>query len=115
MDFLRNPEIKRSLLIHATITVIATSIAFTMGGGAGLLVLILCMVFIGAYLVLTYKRYRQIAKLSSEIDDILHGEIHISFEEYAEGELGILQSEIQKMTVRLREQQQNLQLSLIHI
>ncbi len=42
--------------------------------------------------------------MSAEIDQILHGEdITISLNRYTEGELGILQSENHKMTIRLRE------------
>ncbi len=44
-----------------------------------------------------------------DIDKILHGNDHILLESYSEGELSILQSELYKMTVRLREQQQKLQ------
>lgn len=43
-----------------------------------------------------------------DINRILHEDVHISFEKYEEGELAILESEVQKMVVRLREQQQQL-------
>lgn len=54
-------------------------------------------------------------RLSSDIDRILHGNNHLSLESYSEGELGVLQSEIYKMTVRLREQQQKLQEDKIYL
>ena len=38
----------------------------------------------------------------------LHGDNAITMGDYSEGELGILHSEIYKMTIRLREQQQKL-------
>ena len=52
----------------------------------------------------TRGRYQRIAELSEQIDLVLHyGErMEISREE--EGELSILQSEITKMTQRIREQ-----------
>ena len=59
-------------------------------------------------LISVNKRYKRLAKLADDIDRILHGENEVSFEEYSEGELGILQSEIYKMTVRLREQSNSL-------
>ena len=49
-------------------------------------------------------RKNQIERLCDEISSILHGAEQITFDTYAEGELGILASEISKMTVRLREQ-----------
>lgn len=108
MKFLRNPEITKSLFFYAVVTLVATSIAFTQSLSVGILVFVVCLVFTGAYLFSTYKRYGQIEKLSSQIDDILHGEAQTLIEDYTEGELGILQTEIQKMTVRLREQQHTL-------
>ena len=49
-------------------------------------------------------RKKQITMLCDEISSILHGAEQITFDTYAEGELGILASEISEMTVRLREQ-----------
>lgn len=108
MKILRNPEIAKSLLFYAVVTLVATSIAFAQSFSTGILVFSVCLFFVGAYMFSTHKRYRQIEKLSSQIDDILHGEAQTLIAEYSEGELGILQSEIQKMTVRLREQQHTL-------
>ncbi len=56
----------------------------------------------------TYKRYQRISSLADDIDQVLHGDSPIDFDNYSEGELSILHSEIYKMTVRLREQQQKL-------
>lgn len=39
---------------------------------------------------------------------MLHGDSTMSLNDYSEGELSILHSEIYKMTIRLREQQQTL-------
>ena len=56
----------------------------------------------------TYKRYQRISSLADDIDQVLHGDSSIDFDNYSEGELIILHSEIYKMTIRLREQQQKL-------
>lgn len=56
----------------------------------------------------TYIRYKRISKLATDIDRILHVDENIKFENYSEGDIGLLQSEIYKMTVRLREQQSKL-------
>jgi signal transduction histidine kinase len=62
----------------------------------------------GVHTFNNYKRYKRIQELSADINRILHEDIHISLEKYEEGELSILESEVQKMVVRLREQQQQL-------
>lgn len=51
----------------------------------------------------TRRRYQAIARLSEQIDKILHCEESVYINAQREGELSVLQSEISKMTVRLRE------------
>ena len=47
--------------------------------------------------------------LTQKIDRILHGEDQLELGEYREGDLEILKDEIYKMTVRLREQNDQLE------
>ena len=108
MKLFRNPEILRAFLLYLVLTAAAVIAAFIMAGSFGWLMLAVCAAFVGIWLVHTARRYRRIAELSADIDRILHGEDHISLNDYAEGELGILQSEVHKMTIRLREQKQSL-------
>lgn len=104
MEFFRNPEIKKSSLLFAVITVAATVAGFTRDLLSGFFVLFLCLIFTGLYFIFTLQRYRKIAELSRSIDQILHGNAVLPIDAYYEGELAILASEIQKMTTRLREQ-----------
>lgn len=104
----RNPEIKKSLLCYLLLTLALSGGAFLISVPCGIYVLCACLTCIAVYLIVMHKRYKRIAQLSERIDRILHGESDISFDAYTEGELGVLQSEIAKMTVRLREQQQSL-------
>ena len=108
MKLFRNPEVKRTLLLYCIVAAAATAAAFIMGGSFGFLMLAVCGAFIIIYIAATYRRYKRISDLAADIDRILHGDQHIDIEKYAEGELGILQSEVHKMTIRLREQQQSL-------
>lgn len=108
MKMLRNPEIKKSLLCYLILTLVLSVGAFVISLPCGIYVLCTCLLFVAIYLLIMHKRCKRIAELSERIDRILHGESDISFEAYTEGELGVLQSEISKMTVRLREQQQRL-------
>ena len=48
-------------------------------------------------------------KLCDDIDRILRSDDLISFDEYKEGELSVLSAEIHKLTIRLREQNSELQ------
>ncbi len=115
MKLLRNPEVKSALLIMGIFSVAAVIAAYVWNIEFGLFTLGICIVFITVYLITTHKRYRRISDLASDIDHILHEDEHIAIDEYSEGELGILQSEIAKMTVRLREQQQNLQKEKVYL
>ena len=109
MKLFRNPEIKKSLMCFGLITLLASIGAFAWNVAFGIYTLALCLLFVVFYLLIMRARYRRIAELSESIDKVLHGDDGISFDRYTEGELGILQSELGKMTVRLREQRQRLQ------
>nr|WP_239471796.1 HAMP domain-containing sensor histidine kinase [Olsenella profusa] len=52
-------------------------------------------------LAFTRARYRALARLAAQIDDVLHGARDVSFERMREGELAILASELDKMRSRL--------------
>lgn len=86
------------------ITVPGMIMGFRIDPAAGGLVLALAAAFGILFFRFTRGRYQRIAELSEQIDLVLHyGErMEISREE--EGELSILQSEITKMTQRIREQ-----------
>lgn len=66
----------------------------------------LSLLFMLVFCISTYKRYQRISSLADDINQVLHGDSSIDFDNYSEGELSILHSEIYKMTTRLREQQQ---------
>ena len=63
----------------------------------------------------TKSRYKSIAKISDEIDLVLHNDDHLYITESNEGELSILQSEIRKMTLRIREQNDALKKEKEHL
>lgn len=108
MKLLRNPEVFHSLLIFIVISVPAVFVSWVWDKDFGAFTLLLCILFLVLNFLITYRRYKRIAELSMDINRILHDEENISLEKYSEGELAILQSEIYKMTVRLREQKKKL-------
>jgi len=109
MKFLRNSQVTKSALVLGVVSFIATLAAWLTDIRFGIFTLLLCAVFLALYLCFTYQRYRKIETLSLDIDRILHGDDHVLLADYEEGELSILQTELHKMTVRLREQRQRLQ------
>lgn len=115
MRFLRNREVARSIVLYAGAAGAATVAAFLWEARFGLFTLAVCVVLFALYMLTTYRRYKRIADLAADVNRILHGEGHISLNKYAEGELAVLQSEVYKMTVRLREQQQKLQEDKVYL
>ncbi len=108
MKLLKNKEVLKPLIILIVIGAAASIVGFVFNEAAGVMAVSLSLLFIIVYYIATYKRYKQIANLSEDINKLLHGDNTVSFDDYTEGELSILHSEIHKMTVRLREQQQML-------
>lgn len=102
--FTRNPEVRRGMLIYSLITVLFTTAAYLFQADLAVVVFCLCVCFTALHFTVTCKRYRELAKMSREIDAILHGSEILNFQSCREGELAILQNEIAKMTVRLSEQ-----------
>lgn len=108
MKLLKNKEVRGALLWQFSVSVIACPLCFLFDLRAGLTAVVLSLLLMLIFCISTYKRYRRIASLADDINHVLHGDSPIDFDNYSEGELSILHSEIYKMTVRLREQQQKL-------
>lgn len=112
---LRNPELRRELIFYILITVIGAVAGFALRPMAGGLELLLGAAFCYMHLHFARRRYRQMEELSRTLDEILHGNEAIVIRENEEGELSILNSELQKMTTRLREQASQLTEDKIHL
>ena len=108
IKLLKNKEVRKTLILQIIVALASVIISNFIDERAGIIALIFSTLFILIYYISTYKRYKRIASLASDINKVLHGDNSISLENYSEGELAILHSEIYKMTVRLREQQNNL-------
>ncbi len=115
MGMFRNKEFNRILIFCCIVSAVASVAAFMWEPGFGVFTLAVCVLFLLLFYVSTYRRYKRIANLASDINRILHGDVSVPLEQYSEGELAILQSEVYKMTVRLREQKQNLQDDKIYL
>ena len=108
IKLLKNKEVRKTLILQLVIAIVGFIATFSVDNRAGIVVAIISAFFILIHYISTYERYRKIASLAADINSVLHGDNAISLENYTEGELAILHSEIYKMTIRLREQQQKL-------
>lgn len=101
---LRNRELRRFAVLFALMAAVTVALGFAIHPAAGILAAGSAAAYGAAFFALTKARYQSIARLSGQIDRVLHNEERLSIEETNEGELSILQSEINKMTLRIREQ-----------
>ena len=104
MRMYRNTELRRFLLLLATLGAIATAGCFFFPQGAVFIMGAASIGFIAMLLVYTRKRYQQIDKLSTYLARINRGDDSLDVRDNKEGELSILKSEIYKVTVTLKEQ-----------
>ena len=102
-ELLKNRELRREWAAYAAAAAVLAVPAALWDRTAGLLVLSSGAVFLLLNLFFARRRYRAMAELSARIDRVLHGYDNALITAHEEGELSILESEIRKMTVRLKE------------
>lgn len=101
---LRNREFRQFAILFSLMAVATIMLGFAINSAAGILAIV-CAAFYGtAFFVFTKVRYKNIARISNQIDLVLHNADHLYIGESDEGELSILHSEITKMMLRIREQ-----------
>ena len=108
MKLIRNAHLKNALL-----AMLGGTLAIALA--AALYAPVLCLPALAAglfctavFLVSAKRRYAAIEEMSFDIDRILHGTQQALISQCEEGELSILRSQVQKMTLRLSEQAQAL-------
>lgn len=108
MNFMRNPEIKKGVMIFALLSACLSACGLFISVWSSVYVLACCLVLFAVYIVTTKKRYERIMSLTDEITKVLHNGNIILIEDFNEGELSILANEVKKMFAKLREQNENL-------
>lgn len=111
----RNKELRQFALVFAAIAAAAAALGFAANRQAGFLSIAFSVVYCIVFFIFTRARYLSIARISDEIDLVLHNADHLFIGESSEGELSILQSEIVKMTMRIREQNDALKSEKKHL
>lgn len=109
MKLSNNPEIRKFLLITVIPSLLLCFIMASFSKIAAASVFVVSLFLIVSFLVFTKKRYNRINTLDESVDKILHGNDTINIKSFGEGELSILESDVQKMLVRLRDQKDKLE------
>ena len=107
-ELLKNRELRREWAAYAAAAAVLAIAAALWDRTAGLFVLLSGAAFLLLNLFFARRRYRAMAELSARIDRVLHGYEGALITAHEEGELSILESEIRKMTVRLKESAESL-------
>ena len=115
MKFFRNPEIKKTIFSYTLITLIAFGIGFWIDLKSAIFAAIISVTFSSVHLMADYFRYKKLSDLSYQMDEILHGQDKFDLSSYAEGELAVLQSQIFKMTIQLRQQASTLKKDKVYL
>ncbi|AZV55152.1 HAMP domain-containing sensor histidine kinase [Clostridium sp. AWRP] len=111
----RNREFRKFAILFSLIAAAAVTFGFAINAAAGILAIASAIAFGIAFFAFTKARYKSIAQISDQIDIVLHNADHLYIGELDEGELSILQSEITKMTLRIREQNDALKKEKEHL
>ena len=105
----RNPEIKKHSVVWGFLTAAAVFGAVLFCGlAAAVYVFVVCLAAGLLFWKWTEKRYEDISELSARLNHLLHSPHPLQFVPDEEGELALLSSEIQKLTLRLVEQAEEL-------
>lgn len=111
----RNREIRQFGFVMFIIALVSGVLGFAMSPKAGWMALGVSVVCGVSFFVFTKARYSRLANMADEIDQILHHKDAIFMGDSNEGELSILENEITKMTVRIREQNDALKREKDHL
>lgn len=111
----RNREVRKFAVLFLVMTAVTTGLGFAINMAAGILAAVAAAAFGTAFFLFTRARYQNIARISDQIDLVLHNAEHLYIEDADEGELSILSSEITKMTQRIREQNDALRKEKEHL
>ncbi|MBQ6898279.1 MAG: HAMP domain-containing histidine kinase [Clostridia bacterium] len=104
MKLSNNPEIRKFLAVTVFPSLLLCFIAAFYSAATAVCVLFISTFLITGFIIFTKKRYDRINSLDESIEKILHGDNAINIKSFGEGELSVLESDVQKMLVRLREQ-----------
>lgn len=109
MGLMRNKEVKGMLYAMVLITFGAVAVSYVFPFAETATVCVACLLLITVFLLFTWRRYRMLARLGDYLKLVNNGDYSLELPDNYEGELSILKSEIYKVTMSLREQNQRLE------
>lgn len=104
MKLSSNPEIRKFLWVTVTPLLLLCFVTAFFSKVTALSIFFVTLFLISSFLLFTKQRYKRINNLTESIDKILHGSDTINIKSFGEGELSILESDVQKMLTHLRDQ-----------
>ena len=107
--FQHNKELRRGIAVLGAMGTVLTALGFAHSFPCGWLVLAAFLAITAVHLGMEHYRYRKLRGLSQALDRLLNDGTMMNVSQYEEGELSILASQIEKMTLRLQESAQALQ------
>lgn len=111
----RNREFRQFTILFLAMAAVVVILGFLINREAGILAVFSATAFGTVFFVFTRVRYKSIARLSDQVDLVLHNDDRVDLDELDEGELSILHSEITKMMQRIREQNTALKKEKVHL
>jgi len=109
MKFIRNSEIQKEILFSVFFLAAVCALTFfAVGTVTSAVVFLTGIVFGILHFFSTWIRYRRIALMSRNLDEILHDDSIALLQECEEGELAILYSQLGKLVRRFRQQNSDL-------
>lgn len=108
--FVRNPALAWQTVLFVAAQAVVAACAFAAAGAAaaaavGVSGLVALLLFCGFSLM----RHREIARLSSEIDEVLHAGRRVDLTDCREGDVAVLRNEVAKMVARLARTAESLE------
>ena len=102
MSLLRNRSFAVELAVMAGALGVVAALAWALAGpAAGCASLCSLAAACALFAAFSARRYREIARLAAEVDEVLHGGRRIDFADYREGDVAVLKNELAKMTAAL--------------
>ena len=102
--WIRNRDYIAEIIIDIVLTAAGTVLCLVTALPAWAVLLACGLLMLLVHVLFLSRRYRAIAALSDSIDRVLHGQDDVLVSDSAEGELAVLNNELHKMTLRLKEQ-----------
>ena len=102
--WIRNKEYIIEIVIDILLIAAGTACCLLTAAPAWLILLCCGLLMLLTHILFLNRRYKAIAALSDSIDRVLHGQDEVLVSESTEGELAVLGTELRKMTLRLKEQ-----------